>query len=56
MIPAKYEGWQLLVAHPEAAPKTRTVPELKELLDQHGIEYPSSALKADLITLVEQIE
>ena len=29
-----------------------TVPEIKELLDERGIEYPSSARKAELIELL----
>ncbi|MCK1976068.1 HeH/LEM domain-containing protein [Jeotgalicoccus huakuii] len=30
-----------------------TVAELKEMLDERGIEYSSSDLKADLIALLE---
>lgn len=29
-----------------------TVPEIKQLLDDLGVDYPSSALKADLIDLL----
>jgi len=39
------------VARDEPAPKQKTVAELKAELDARGIEYPSSALKADLIRL-----
>ena len=31
-----------------------TVPEIKALLDDRGIEYPSSARKAELIELLEE--
>ncbi|MFR3687289.1 MAG: HeH/LEM domain-containing protein [Enterococcus sp.] len=30
-----------------------TVPELKALLDERGVTYPSNALKADLVELLE---
>ncbi|WP_432763678.1 HeH/LEM domain-containing protein [Enterococcus innesii] len=31
-----------------------TVAQLKALLDERGVDYPSNALKADLITLAEE--
>jgi hypothetical protein len=39
-----------------AGAKAKTVAELKAELDDRGIEYPSNALKADLIRLLEESE
>lgn len=58
-IPAHYTGWMLLVDPSNLMPpetKALTVAQLKTLLDQRGVEYPSGALKADLIELVKQTE
>ena len=37
---------------PDGGYESLTVPEIKQLLDDLGIDYPSSALKADLIDLL----
>ena len=58
-IPAHYTGWQLLVDPHSLVPpdpEALTVPELKAVLDERGVEYDSRALKADLIELVKQTE
>ena len=57
-IPAHYTGWQLLVNPHSLVPpeETRTVPELKAVLDERGVEYPSNARKAELAELVRQTE
>ena len=64
-IPAHYVGWQLLVCVddlPEPGPTEEqtdaetwddlTVAELKAELDERQIEYPSKALKADLVEIL----
>lgn len=33
-----------------------TISEIKAYLDAHGVSYPSSAVKADLLALVESVE
>lgn len=41
------------VSPSDSAEDTRTVAELKAALDEKGIDYPSSALKADLQELAQ---
>ena len=65
-IPAHYTGWQLLVDPSSLMPSEDqpeveeveswdqlTVAELKAELQAREIPYPSSALKADLVALLE---
>ena len=37
---------------PDSGVENLTIPEIKQLLDDLGIDYPSGALKADLIDLL----
>ena len=67
--PAPFASAQPLTAAPDEQPSLWdeeeaagvdlegwTVPELKDALDQLGVDYPASARKAELIALLEQAE
>ena len=60
VIPAQYVGWLLMVDVSGYLPDEDaeswddlTVAELKMALDARNIEYPSKAVKADLVALMK---